>query len=137
MTDAHKYTDIGALRTALVGRSVVSVLRREGEGDYSELGGRVSVGWVEGEVHLDDGTVLLLAGNDGCGGCLNGHYSLTLLNEMPINGIMDVQVVIEDGMPDRYSIFVLAQDTRIELAAFEGYDNGWYGTGFWFGVVAP
>lgn len=45
--------------------------------------------------------------------------------------------VLCDIYPDShtYRIFVLAQDQRFELAAFDGDDgNGYYGTGFWFTV---
>lgn len=91
---------------------------------------------------LDDGRKLVLHGNEGCGGCGSGWYELETLNECPINAITNVEVVDESDDPDNYDsdgghyrIFVLAQDTRIELATFEGSDgNGYYGTGFWIEV---
>ncbi len=87
--------------------------------------------------------------------CNSGEYDLTRLNDMPINGIMDVDVIAENAKcPDDcprqgagagecwehsgtvYRLFVLAQDDRIELATFEGTDgNGYYGTGFWFSIA--
>jgi hypothetical protein len=131
--DTHDHTNVEELRAALFGRSVVSV--RMGEFSeqiaYSET--------VQGEVQLDDGTVLKLAGNTGGCICGAGDYDLSRLNDMPINGITDVEVDVEDK--DEYGekvyrIFVLAQDDRIELASFDGDDgNGYYGTGFWFAVV--
>ena len=128
--------DVEALRNILVGRSVDSV---------QMVDEQVTKDWwsesAEGKVILDDGTELLLGGN--CGGCScgAGDYYLTRLNDMPINGITNVEVVVEDrdGNPysdsHTYRIFVLAQDERFELAAFDGDDgNGYYGTGFWFTV---
>jgi hypothetical protein len=69
--------DVGELRKALVGRSVVAVTLDK------------SNDWP-GQVRLDNGTVLLLTGNDGCGGCQAGWYELVRLNDMPINGITNV-----------------------------------------------
>lgn len=135
----HDHTDIDALRETLIGRSVASV----------QLGGDLpSERWwrsrPEGKIVLDDGTVLLLAGNDGGCTCGAGDYELTRLNDMPINGITNVEVVEEEDPTQKYEpdktfrIFVLAQDQRFELAAFEGNDgNGYYGTGFWFEVQRP
>ena len=130
----YNENDIGALKKILIGRSVASVqMAKE----------KVTKDWwsesAEGKVILDDGTELLLGGN--CGGCScgAGDYYLTRLNDMPINGITNVEIVVEDRdrYPDShtYRIFVLAQDQRFELAAFDGDDgNGYYGTGFWFTV---
>lgn len=129
-------TDVETLRKLLIGRSVVSV----------HLGGdglpKYGYAYPEGSVTLDDGTVLLLAGNTGGCICGAGDYELRRLNDMPINGITNVEVTEETFGDDRYEpdrvyrIFVLAQDQRFELAAFEGNDgNGYYGTGFWFTVT--
>jgi len=131
------HTDVDELREALFGRSVVSVqLTPDATEEIPRYGPT-----VQGEVRLDDGRVLQLAGNVGGCVCSAGDYDLTQLNELPINGITDVQVEDEgeefEG-PHTYRLFVLAQDDRIELATFEGDDgNGYYGTGFWFAVVDP
>lgn len=142
MSEIHEYSDhdnasLVDLSEALIGRSVVSV----------QLGDHLpKVGWrhTEGKVVLDDGSELLLAGNEGCGGCSNGWFELTRLNDMPINGITNVEIgyadrgYSEDREPEVYRIFVLAQDQRFELATIEGdTGNGYYGTGFWFSVVRP
>lgn len=130
-----------ALRAALFGRSVVDVKMYE-----DDSGPEVGYKRAEGEVRLDDGTILYLAGNDGCGGCPSGEYYLTKLNDLPLNGITNVEVRVDDSNTDKYgegpmtySIFVLAMDGKtVELASFEGDDgNGYYGTGFWFTIVAP
>ena len=125
MTTRHSHDDTDDLRAALFGRSVVSVH------DYSP----------EGRVLLDDGTELILQGNEGGCSCGGGDYSLTQLNDMPINGITNVEVDVEGHGNDTrltYRIFVLAQDERFELATFDGDDgSGYYGSGFWFTVNAP
>lgn len=130
--------DIEALREALIGRSVVSVrIDPEKSIDYNE--GPV------GEVTLDNGDVLLLVGNTGGCSCGAGDYDLTHLNDKPVNGITNVEVVV-DGETDEYGegeqtyrLFVLAFDGgRSELATFEGDDgNGYYGTGFYMEIVKP
>ena len=137
--DTYDQEALGPLRDALIGRSVVSV----------QLGGDrcwVDSDFAEGRITLDDGTELLLAGNEGCGGCSNGWFELRRLNDMPINGITNVEIGYEDRgygedydqNPEIYRIFVLAQDGRFELATIEGdTGNGYYGTGFWFSVVWP
>lgn len=133
------HTDIDELRTALIGRSVTSV----------QLGGELppvsdspySDEQTEGMITLDDGTTLLLGGNVGGCSCGGGDYTLARLNEMPVNGIMNVEVETTSskyGDTTGYKIFVLAQDQRFALAEFEGDDgSGYYGTGFWFKVLAP
>jgi hypothetical protein len=134
------HEDLDALRAALVGRSVKAVrLVPDGTEKVDDWGPT-----VQGEVVLDDGRVLKLAGNGPDCACNAGEYDLTQLNDMPINGITDVQVEVDDSTTDRdgeglqvYRLFVLAQDDRIELATFEGDDgNGYYGTGFWFTIAS-
>lgn len=135
------HNDADDLRAALFGRSVVDVKMYEG---YS--GPKVGYYRAEGEVHLDDGTILYLAGNVGGCSCGAGDYELTKLNDLPLNGITNVEIKVNGEDVDdygygaqTYSIFVLAMGNEpVELAAFEGDDgNGYYGTGFWFKIVAP
>ena len=129
MTTRHSHDDTDDLRAALFGRSVVSV--QTDEDDYNP----------EGRVLLDDGTELILQGNEGGCSCGGGDYALTRLNDMPINGITNVEVDVEkigSGTRLTYRIFVLAQDERFELATFDGDDgSGYYGSGFWFTVKEP
>lgn len=89
---------------------------------------------------LDDGRHLRIYGNEGCGGCPSGAYDIDFINECPINAIMDVQLEIEGSGREedeqRYRLFVLAQDERIELVRATGSDgNGYYGSGFWIEVI--
>lgn len=81
---------------------------------------------------LDNGVALLTKGNRGCGGCNNGWYEITDLNDCD-NIITNVECVInaaENGYEDAYHIFVYAEDKRINLVEYEGEDNGYYGTGY-------
>ncbi len=115
--------DVDTLRNTLIGRSVATV-----QLDRS----------LQGKVVLNDGTELILGGNEGGCSCGAGDYELVRLNDMPINGITNVEVDVEETGEygeATYRIFVLAQDERFELAAFDGDDgNGYYGTGFWFTI---
>lgn len=94
-----------------------------------------------GTLYLDDGTILCVEGNEGCGGCSSGWYALTQLHTVD-NAITSVEVEAAPdddsaphGVEGRYRVFVLA-DARILLAEFTGTDgNGWYGTGWWLTVV--
>ena len=48
---------------------------------------------VEGDnLILDNGIILEVIANEGCGGCSNGWYSITKLNEVD-NAITDVQLI--------------------------------------------
>ena len=86
----------------------------------------------DAELVLDNGTVLEVYGNEGCGGCENGWYYLTALNKCD-NAITNVEVV-QDECETVFSIFVYADDTRINLVTYEGDDNGYYGTGYYLRV---
>ena len=83
------------------------------------------------ELTLDNGVVLETYGNEGCGGCGNGWYYLTELNTCN-NAITRVELVetINEIGDDVFSIFVYAEDNRINLLSYEGGDNGYYGVGY-------
>ena len=84
---------------------------------------------VEGDnLILDNGIILEVIANEGCGGCSNGWYSIT-----------NVQFICNDIEPNEknnysdtsYKIFVFCEDTRINLLQVDGSDgNGYYGTGY-------
>lgn len=91
---------------------------------------------------LDDGTELVVKGNEGGCACSAGDYDLTELNGVD-NAIMSVSVERRDKSAEErdadeywegdevYTIFVYAENKQIKLAEFEGSDgNGYYGTGF-------
>lgn len=81
---------------------------------------------------LSDGSKLQIVPNTGCGGCLNGNYDITELNECE-NIITNVET-IEEGWEEVLHIFVYAENRKINLLTVEGQDNGYYGTGYWIYV---
>lgn len=85
------------------------------------------------ELTLDNGVVLVTEGNEGCGGCGNGWYYLNALNRCD-NAITKVECE-DDG--ETYSIFVFAENEKITLVQYDGYDNGYYGTGYTLSVRMP
>lgn len=94
-------------------------------------------------MQLDDGTMVRLVPNEGCGGCTNGAYRIKDLNEVDnVITAVDPVVTIETddlGREERlYEVFVVAEDRRVNLFAVEGSDgNGFYGTGYVLVVRAP
>lgn len=117
----------------LFGRKIVKV---EMDTDFPNADNN----YAEGCLTLDDGTMLLVGGNEGCGGCPSGYYWLTDLATVD-NAITNVSV--EEDFSGRYEddgvyrIFVVAEDqTQHLVASFEGSDgNGYYGTGWWLTVI--
>lgn len=90
---------------------------------------------VSGEqCKLDDGTVLCIVPNEGCGGCPSGYYELEHLQSVD-NAIMsvefDTEELSEHGEDLAYRVFVFADAERINLYTVSGSDgNGYYGTGY-------
>lgn len=84
-----------------------------------------------GNMILDDGTVLRIVANEGCGGCGNGWYFLEELNKCD-NAITDVDLVYDQrNYREVIQIFVLAEDKRIKIIDVDGDEgNGYYGRGF-------
>ena len=84
---------------------------------------------------LDNGIVLEVIANEGCGGCSSGWYSITKLNEVD-NAITNVEFDCDGDVANEeddtsYKIFVFCEDTRIKLLQVDGSDgNGYYGTGY-------
>ena len=95
----------------LVGKSIIKV---------------ESFGDADAELTLSNGTVLFAEGNTGCGGCNNGWYELKELNGCE-NAITRVEAS-DDG--ETYNLFVYAENKKITCLSYEGYDNGYYGTGY-------
>lgn len=93
--------------------------------------------------YWDEGKLLHLGGNEGCGGCSSGWYELSELNGSEHNAITAVEFEDDpagdgsnhENYTGHYRIFVLCENTKIKLAEFEGSDgNGYYGTGYWIKV---
>ena len=106
-------TDTDSITELLIGRRVIEVDNRL--------------------LTLDDGTVLEVVPNEGCGGCLSGDYYLEHL-EAVNNAITDVELsctVGSDETSKTYRIYVYAHGIKHELLRVVGDDgNGWYGTGY-------
>lgn len=87
----------------------------------------------EAMLTLDDGTQLILVGNEGCGGCGYGWFYIDELNECD-NIITKVECVCENvGEYEDdyiYHLFVYAEDKKINAVQYSGCDNGYYGTGY-------
>ena len=84
----------------------------------------------DGILTLDNGTRLIVKGNEGCDGCGNGWYYLDELNECD-NAITNVECVCEGSeYEDIYHIFVFAENKKINCVQYSGGDNGYYGTGY-------
>lgn len=97
----------------------------------------------ENTLELDNGTILEIEPNDGCGGCPSGHYELEELNEVD-NVITAVEFEdIEDFSDPHadtqiYQIFVLAESQKIKILDVRGDDgNGYYGSGYRIWVKKP
>ncbi len=111
------YLNEDGIRQALLGRTVTKV--------------------SDDVLQLDDGTTLTIVPNEGCGGCSEGWYDITELNDCPVNAVMAVEFdtdFVNDY--DVFRVFVLAQDERIKLLEVQGHDNGYYGVGYWIEVTA-
>jgi hypothetical protein len=139
------HDDDEEISALLVGRRIVqaelgSFARPEG------AGGRVRRDEAQGRLTLDDGTVVLVAPNDGGCSCGAGDYALTMLASWD-NVITSVRVAVETdrlegdllGEPDQtYVIYVVADAGEINAVQISGNDgNGYYGTGFELIVLRP
>lgn len=98
----------------------------------------INSNYMTGTMKLDDGTVLKIVANEGCGGCNNGWYSLEELNKCD-NAITDVELVYDKRNSDEViQIFVIAEDKRIKIIDVQGDEgNGYYGRGFTIYVEKP
>lgn len=121
-TELDQY-DEDQIRELLIGHSITKV------SDYT--------------MKLDDGTILEIEPNEGCGGCSNGYYELEELNEVD-NVITAVEFEDIYESADRFSssqiyqIFVLAESQKIKILDVRGDDgNGYYGTGYRIWVKKP
>ena len=92
---------------------------------------------------LDDGTLVLIDSNEGCGACTSGSYYLSDLNSCD-NIITAVDFETSERKNKHgeeetvYRVFVVAEDKRINLYAVAGDDgNGYYGTGYVLYVRYP
>ena len=96
------------------------------------------------EVTLDDGVILTLTGNEGGCSCGNGDWTITKLladSEKPsariMNARVDDSITVNEDYGDIHgpiTVFIMAEGREYPLVEFSGYDNGWYGHGFYCSV---
>ena len=93
-----------------------------------------------GNLVLDNGVMLQINPNIGCGGCESGNYYLQHISSVN-NAITNVEFVEEfedDFYYQHYRIFVIADGMTTELLDVYGTDgNGYYGTGYTIDVYMP
>lgn len=103
------------------------------------LGHKVTVDDYDNLV-LDNGVVLQINPNIGCGACEAGNYYLEHISSVN-NAITNVEFVEEyddDCYYEHYRIFVIADGMTTELLDVYGTDgNGYYGTGYTIDVYIP
>lgn len=103
------------------------------------LGHKVTVDDYDNLV-LDNGVVLQINPNIGCGACESGNYYLEHISSVN-NAITNVEFVEEyddDCYYEHYKIFVIADGMTTELLDVYGTDgNGYYGTGYTIDVYIP
>lgn len=103
------------------------------------LGHKITVDDYDNLV-LDNGVVLQINPNIGCGGCESGNYYLEHIASVN-NAITNVEFVEEfddDCYYEHYKIFVIADGMTTELLDVYGTDgNGYYGTGYTIDVYLP
>lgn len=103
------------------------------------LGHKVTVDDYDNLV-LDNGVMLQINPNIGCGGCESGNYYLQHIASVN-NAITNVEFVEEfedDCYYEHYKIFVIADGMTTELLDVYGTDgNGYYGTGYTIDVYIP
>ena len=97
------------------------------------------------EVTLDDGVILTLAGNEGGCYCGNGDWIITeLLSDSgkPSGRIMNAWVDDQIRADEEFgeitgpiTVFIMVEGREYPLVEFDGFDNGWYGHGFYANVT--
>lgn len=97
------------------------------------------------EVTLDDGVILTLAGNEGGCGCGNGDWVISeLLSDSgkPSGRVMNAWVDDRIGADEEMgeisgpvTVFIMVEGREYPLVEFSGFDNGWYGHGFYADVT--
>lgn len=88
------------------------------------------------ELELDNGIILVTRGNEGCGGCGNGWFYLEDLNICD-NAITNIEIAHNcegEYGEEVFTIFVYADNVKINLLSYSGGDNGYYGVGYTLSV---
>lgn len=105
----------------------------------NELVGHRLTEITDTEIKLDNGVVLTIEPNEGCGGCWAGWAEM---NIVPSNPNLEAAVMnleykdTDDEYSDSFKIFIyMADNTSITMEGNNGNDNGFYGSGFWISVT--
>ena len=91
------------------------------------------------KIVLDNGTVLTIELNQGCGGCCAGWAEMEIVPNNPNikAAVMNVEYKDTDNeYSDSFKIFIyMANNTSVTMEGNNGNDNGYYGSGFWVSVT--
>lgn len=80
----------------------------------------------------NDGTIIKVKENEGCGGCSNGWSSINLKKlEKNHNVITNVKCEYNKNDGDLFKLFIFYQDNQLTIKGDDGYGNGYYGGGFY------
>lgn len=129
-----KAIDGEELADKLIGKKIIKVEECRCEDTYSKADGY--------RLYCEDGTILEVAKNEGCGGCDNGWSEIDLL-ELNNNKSIITNAKYEDGNDDEFykydsdafTIFIYYEDGKInKISGTEGWGNGYYGGGFYLKV---
>lgn len=88
------------------------------------------------ELICNDGTIIEIETNEGCGGCGNGWSDFSDLIKLQNNNNVITNIKLEYSKDswdeDKFKMFVYYEDGQInELNGDDGYGNGYYGGGFY------
>lgn len=120
----------------LIGKSIIKVEETKVKDEY---GCNVD-GYI---LTCSDDTQIIVATNDGCGGCRNGWSSFEDLKKLETNHNVITNVKCEykkidyasEGFKlyedDEFNLFIYYQDDMLTIKGSDGYGNGWYGGGFY------
>lgn len=110
----------------LIGKSIVKVEKTICKDDYDNK--------VNGyKLTCDDGTIIEIATNEGCGGCSNGWSSFEELIKLQENNnvITNVLCKYDDIYDDEFQLFIYYENDMMTIKGDDGYGNGYYGGGFY------
>ena len=88
----------------------------------------------------NDGTIIEIEINEGCGGCENGWSSFEDLKKLEGNNNVITNIKVEYSKDywsvDKFTMFIYYEDGTInELIGDDGYGNGYYGGGFYVTIT--
>lgn len=122
--------DFDKIKEVVIGKQITSI---EQKGPFKAV------------VTLDDGAILQLEGNEGGCCCGRGDWAITKLlanaekpNGRIMNAWIDNQIKPDedyDEISGPIRVFIMAEGTEYPLVEFDGYDDGWYGQGFYCRVT--